>query len=156
VSDWYDFLGSQVRDRKRTDLLIADDRRCDVLVETLMLAVPLRIWEMRGWAPAARQRAAQRSAQVVAERGDDLMFGSRKTGRVAQVFNALAEGLAAAAFQPGGVRFAGRHWCTDHARCERAAAGLPDAPVPGECGDGYGSRPPARPVDTVQPIGGVL
>lgn len=29
-------------------------------------------------------------------------------------------------------------------------------PVLGECGDGYGQQPPARPVDTVQPVGGVL
>ncbi len=45
------------------------------------------------------------------------------------------------------------------ARCARwwreHPQGLPEPPA-GECGDGYGSRPPARPVDTVQPIGGVL
>jgi len=29
-------------------------------------------------------------------------------------------------------------------------------PVAGDCGDGYGWQPPARPVDTVQPVGGVL
>ncbi len=145
MSDWYDFLGSQARDRKRTDVLIADDPRCDVLVETLMLAVPLRIWELKRLTFEQRAETARRCAQIVAERGDDLMFGSKKSGRTAEVFNALATGLAVAAYQPGGVRFAGRHWCTDHARCERAEAGLPDEPHP----DAELALTPTRTVETV-------
>lgn len=43
-------------------------------------------------------------------------------GGSADTFNHLARGLAALAYQPGGVTFAGRHWCTDHAACESAAA----------------------------------
>lgn len=35
-------------------------------------------------------------------------------------FNALAQGIAAAAFQPGGVDFLGGHWCMGH--CTREAA----------------------------------
>lgn len=34
-----------------------------------------------------------------------------------EVFNFLASGLACAAFQPGGVNFAGMHFCTDHDVC---------------------------------------
>lgn len=43
-------------------------------------------------------------------------------GGTADTFNHLARGLAAAAYVPGGVTFARRHWCTDHAACEAAAA----------------------------------
>jgi hypothetical protein len=38
-----------------------------------------------------------------------------------EVFNELAKGLACAASQPGGVTFAGLHWCAGHGACEAAA-----------------------------------
>lgn len=157
MSDLYDALGREARERNATHTAIAEDRRYDALMETLALAVPLRIWELRGRTPEQRAVIARRCAQVVAERGDALMFRSKK-GATASAFNALAEGLACAAYQPGGVTFAGRHWCTDHARCERAAAGLPDEPEPepvlGEGGDGY--APPVRAAETVTVAGGLL
>lgn len=37
-----------------------------------------------------------------------------------EVFNFLAKGLACAAFQPGGITFAGLHWCACHRECEEA------------------------------------
>lgn len=147
-------------ERPSSGALAAADPRSAMLLDTLALAVPLQIRELARLTHDQRAETAERCAQVVAEHGDDLMFGSRRKGETAHVFNALATGLALAAYQPGGVTFAGQHWCTDHARCERAAAGLPDEPHPaaacGDCGDGYGSTPPRRPVETVTPTGGLL
>lgn len=91
-----------------------------VLIETLKLAVPLHIDDLRDATPQQRQRLAREAAQVIASQGDVLMFGGRK-GAAANAFNHLARGLAAAAYQPGGVDFAGQHWCTDHAPCEHAS-----------------------------------
>ena len=90
MSDWLDFLGSEARGRKATHVRIAEDRRYDALLETLMLAVPLRIWELQDRTAQQRAVIAKRCAQVVAERGDNLMFGSKRKGETAQVFNALA------------------------------------------------------------------
>jgi hypothetical protein len=39
----------------------------------------------------------------------------------AEVFAFLATGVACAAFQPGGITFAGMHFCTDHDACKAAA-----------------------------------
>lgn len=109
---------------------IADDARQITLVETLALAVPLWMDEIRDLTDAQRVARAKRCGAMVAERGDVLQFGSTRPGKAAEVFNALAEGLACAAYQPGGVTFAGRHWCTDHRLCEDAAAYAASAPRP--------------------------
>lgn len=87
-----------------------------VLAETLALAVPLWIWDLRGLTDDQRAARARRCSAMVAERGDVLMFGSKSRGKAAEVFNALAEGIACAAYLPGGIDFAGRHWCADHQR----------------------------------------
>jgi hypothetical protein len=42
----------------------------------------------------------------------------------AEAFNALARGLAALAYQPGGVKYAGLHWCVEeHPGCPRRRGG---------------------------------
>jgi len=97
----------------------------DVLMLSLMVAVPLRIaelgplppkirfWRMRTWAAA--------SVDDVTSRGDILMYRHPKArGDTAQVFNNLARGLAALACCPGGVCFAGMHWCLDEHSMGRA------------------------------------
>lgn len=89
----------------------------DVLPISLDAAVPLHIAELRTASQDDRARIARDSADTVASQGDVLQYGG--TG-CAQAFNALARGLAAAAYQPGGITYAGRHWCTDHAACQRA------------------------------------
>lgn len=98
--------------------------RDDVLVETLRFAVPLHIHELQHATANQRQGLAREAAQIIAHQGDVLMFGGKK-GAAGNVFNHLARGLAAAAYLPGGVDFAGQHWCTNHAECEAAA----NAPV---------------------------
>jgi hypothetical protein len=40
----------------------------------------------------------------------------------AATFAALAKGIAAGAYVPGGITAFGRHWCADHGACERAGA----------------------------------
>jgi hypothetical protein len=87
----------------------ADDMRTMVLLETLRLAVPLHIDDMRHLDPQHLTRVAQSAAATVGSRGDDLQFGGR---HCAEAFNALARGLAAAALVAwGGVTFNGLHWC---------------------------------------------
>ncbi|MCZ0984274.1 hypothetical protein O1L60_46810 [Streptomyces diastatochromogenes] len=84
-----------------------------VLVETLRLAVPLHIAELRDRPTNVLVAIAGRSASVVGSMGDVLQFHSPKRGAAAEAFNALARGLAAAAIVThGGVTFAGSHWCT--------------------------------------------
>lgn len=126
---WEEGVARRSRERKATHVPIGEDPRYAVLMETLALAVPLRIWELAARTPAQRANIAHRCAQHVAAHGDALQFGGKK-GAAAAAFNALAQGLACAAYQPGGVTFAGRHWCTDHARCLRAERGEPDEPHP--------------------------
>lgn len=126
--DLYASLSREARHGKRTDIRIAEDHRHDALVGLLEVAVPMWILNLQGHSPEQRIAIARRCADEVGSHGDTLMFGGKK-GEAARIFNTLAEGLAVAAYQPGGVTFAGRHWCTDHRACERAAAGLPDEPA---------------------------
>lgn len=104
--------------------------RSDVaLTGALEVAVPLWIEQLAELEPAIRwARIAEwgsAAATEVASKGDVLMFGSKRRGEAAEVFNHLARGLAAAAFVPGGVKFAGLHFewpacqlaeCATHAR----------------------------------------
>lgn len=98
--------------------MTAIDERPDILI-ALEAAVPLHILLMRDWPETRRISEARWAGGVIAERGDVLQYGGKR-GAAAQAFNALAKGLATAAYQPGGVTFAGLHWCTDHALCESA------------------------------------
>lgn len=88
----------------------------------LQAAVPIWIADMRSWPEEQRLEAAREAGQYIAEHGDDLMFRS-KPGRSKDAFNQLARGLAAAAYQPGGITFAGMHFCTDHEACKAAGDG---------------------------------
>lgn len=99
----------------------------DQLIVTMLgEAVPVLMGELlRLDGDARRERMMlwrDLSTQVVAERGDALRFGASKRGGVAQVFSAVARGVAVLACCPGGITFAGQHWCADHRLCEHAAA----------------------------------
>lgn len=83
---------------------------------TLETAVPLHIAELANTSTATKASIARDCADELAARGDVLQFGGRGC---AQAFNALARGLAAAAYQPGGVTFAGQHWCVNHSACQQ-------------------------------------
>jgi hypothetical protein len=77
---------------------------------TLQTAVPLHIEEVRKWTPEQRIAYCHEHADTIASRSDDLMYGSRKKGEVAKLFNVLARALACLAFQPGGARFGELRW----------------------------------------------
>jgi hypothetical protein len=75
--------------------------------------VPLDIAALRAMRADLREqlrlRWAAEAAEAIAHKGDVLQYGGKR-GEAADVFNHLAKGLAAAAFQPGGVTFAGLHF----------------------------------------------
>lgn len=105
-------------------------------------AVPLLILDLGQLAPDqrddVRMRWARESADTIASKGDTQMFRTKTKGETAATFNALARGLAAGAYQPGGITFLDRHW--------EAAPTDPAARV----------AKPARPVETLSPGGGSL
>jgi hypothetical protein len=85
-----------------------------LLLTTLHAAVPMWIEKFTRWDAWSRQLRALQCADEIAAHGDVLLFKqTRRQGRKGTVdaFNALAEGIAALAFQPGGVTFSGHHWC---------------------------------------------
>jgi len=79
----------------------------ELLRTSLQAAVPLHIIDVRDWTFEQRRAAAEESAYVIAEHGDDLLYGGK---HCADAFNRLALGIACAAYQPGGIRFLGDHW----------------------------------------------
>lgn len=81
-----------------------------LLAMTLQLAVPLEIDRLRAYTETQRAAIATECAKIVAAGGDHLMFRSKVPGESAKAFNALARGLAVAAYGPDGVTFAGLHW----------------------------------------------
>lgn len=87
------------------------DEDHDVALRTsLSVAVPIWIRQYRGvcWREAARR--AQVCANAVGSKGDVLLHRSDKAGRTAEVFNRFAEGIAIAAYQPGGITVFGMHF----------------------------------------------
>lgn len=93
----------------------AASERLELLQPSLEAAVPLRIHELRKSSFEMRQRMAADAAQVVAEKGDLIMFKEPKEKRSTRearksAFNALVTGLAIGAFQPGGVTAFGLHF----------------------------------------------
>lgn len=124
----------------------------DNLTAALMAAVPLEFLTMRHWSERQRIAAAHAAARIVAEKGDVLQFPAKR-GQAAPVFAALAKGLAAAAYQPGGITAFGQHWCGDHQVCQAAEQAAADA-----AGQPFSTRPepPRRPiVDIPLPAGEV-
>jgi hypothetical protein len=123
----------------RHDRPVGEDHRTGLLRDALDFAVPMAMAclaamseSVRDW---TRGQWAATAASLVAHQGDALLYptparrASRRAGvRVEAsagtvwVFAALARGLAAGAWQPGGVTFLGRHWCVDHTACLAAAA----------------------------------
>jgi hypothetical protein len=82
------------------------------LAIALSAAVPLRILEYErsgGPSPDDVERA-RRYANVLAEKGDRLLFRSKKPGETADMFNGLADAVAVMAFCPGGVTTFGQHY----------------------------------------------
>jgi len=64
-------------------------------------------------------------AEIIATKGDILMYGGGKEGEVAEVFNALAKGIAVLSCVPGGVEVFGYKWV--EGRCEKIDKGVQKA-----------------------------
>jgi hypothetical protein len=79
----------------------------EVMLISLEAAVPLWIERLRHVPADLLRERASHLADVVAEKGDVLQYGGKGC---AEAFNAVAEGLAALAYCPGGVTFCGLHW----------------------------------------------
>lgn len=86
------------------------DATLDLMRTALAAAIPLWVIEFRKrpWDEVAEK--AKECGQIIAEKGDVLQFKSKTKGETAKAFNALAQGLAALSFCPGGVTFLGDHW----------------------------------------------
>lgn len=82
------------------------------LVSVLQVAVPLWIDELRQRADLGEyiSAAAPAISQLIAERGDRLLYRSKREGETAEVFNRFAEGIALLSFVPGGVTIFGLHF----------------------------------------------
>ncbi len=81
-------------------------------------AVPLWIERIvdEGWTWPRVAAESRTAGQIVAEKGDVILYKSKKAGETASAFNALAKGIACLAFAPGGVTVFGQHWEADVGR----------------------------------------
>mgnify|MGYP001196912305 CR=1 FL=1 len=94
------------------------------LAPALGAAVQLEILRLRAMPPEQRQRfiaqhTGQDAARMLAEHGDELLFGG---DHCRQVFTEVAATLACLAWAPGGVNVLGMHLCANHAQCTGDAA----------------------------------
>ncbi len=106
------------------------------LAVSLEAAVPLWIIKWRNARPEHRIARAQACAEVVTAHGDSILYKSKRhaprwqdahgkpgdedyqpatkisdgSPGSASAFNHLAEGIALAAYQPGGITIFGHHW----------------------------------------------
>ncbi len=78
----------------------------------LPFAVTLRIleYQRRGGPLPMDFERAQRFGEVLGEKGDILLFSSKKKGESAEMFNGLADAVAILSFCPGGVKVFGHHF----------------------------------------------
>ena len=145
----------------------ADDERARRLLPFLQAAVPMWAARMAAWTPERRQHEAMACGDIIAH-GADVLFrpgkpslgrraatrsaptaltwdrgrgGAIREWRPAEIFNAIAKGLAIGALQPGGVTWLGQHWCTaPHGECPGV---IPAAWLPGPAA----GRPPCQAED---------
>lgn len=80
------------------------------LAGMLAVAVPMWIEQIRDMPWEEKMERAKECAQIVAEKGDVILYKSKKKGETAAAFNSLAEGVAILAFAPGGVTVFGMHF----------------------------------------------
>lgn len=82
------------------------------LAIALSAAIPLHIIALKekGGPDATDLKKATDFSMILGERGDRLLFGSKKKGEVADLFNQMARACAVLAFCQGGVTLFGSHW----------------------------------------------
>jgi len=86
----------------------------DLLRTMLPMAVYLNVpnFQQRPWSEL--QKIATEASQYIAEKGDNILFKSKKKGDTAKAFNELAKGVAILSFAPGGVKLFGMHFENVH------------------------------------------
>lgn len=91
-----------------------------MLLTVLNGLIPLHLARLAGLSEGDRRRLAEQYADGLATGADRLVMPGNFTDRRerSQALTALAGGLAIGAMQPGGITWAGRHWCvTPHPGC---------------------------------------
>lgn len=100
------------------------DDRTERLLLGMEAMVPMSIAAIADWSEEDRQAAAVAAVDVISSGADQLgEHNARKRdlprGRVTAT---IARSLAVLAYQPGGVTWAGGHWCTaPHEGCPTPA-----------------------------------
>lgn len=90
-----------------------------LLLAALEASVPLKIADLAHWPVEARIRHTDGCADIIAAQGDALQYGGKGCR---EAFGAVVRALAVGAYQPGGITFAGRHWCAAACDCPAAHA----------------------------------
>lgn len=98
--------------RTRADALTAwraEAVKHPALAAALSVMVPLSLlyFQDHGGPDETSREQARATAPLLAEHGDDLLYGGPECASLAA---GLARALAVMAYQPGGVTFAGMHW----------------------------------------------
>lgn len=93
-----------------------------LLAMGLSAAVPLWQAEMTRWPWDRCEACLDGLSLLIASRGDDLLYGAKRKGETADLFNRLARGVAVMSFHVGGVRLFGQHFLATH----------PDFPAKGD------------------------
>lgn len=91
-----------------------------ILLDVLSGLIPLHLSRLAGLSDRDRAHVTEQYADEIAASGDRLTAPENFDDRHerARALTALAGGLAIGAMQPGGVTWAGRHWCTTpHVNC---------------------------------------
>jgi len=78
----------------------------------LSAAVPLQIMAIkeRGGVTDEDFASASKFAQTLGEKGDVLLFGSKKEGEAADLFNKTAKAIAVLSYIPDGITIFGGHY----------------------------------------------
>ncbi len=84
----------------------------DLLSIAMSAAIPLRIMQLKARGGPSKEdiQKAQKTSEMLGERGDVLIFGGGKKGEAAELFNRTAQAIAVLSFVPGGVTIFGQHF----------------------------------------------
>lgn len=80
--------------------------KLELLRSSLAVAVPLWIdrWKSEGKTLDDLLPQASAWSQIIAEKGDIILYRSKKKGETAAAFNALAQAIALMSLMPGGIK----------------------------------------------------
>jgi len=89
-----------------------------ILPMALAAAIPLWIaqFQKQSWetVQARLSETVKDLPSLLGARGDVLLYGSKKEGEAADLFNRLAEAIALMSFLPGGISTFGNKWESTH------------------------------------------